>query len=225
MSITKLVRGLFPSTKGRPKLTNYANEQFELQAQLDDLNTKINDPLNNDDVGELIRERDVVLAKLKAVAARQAVATDQEYRASLEKRSDRFRAELDAELSALRSIMPRLRFHLAGLQLLEDRLEEEGSGRSWEQVTAGLKFGSASRLLVAIAREIDESTVWGDVWAPSAVAKLLDAGREYSRKKAAERAEAEAAAEAEFQRRLEAFERGESREDPRIVTYRVRAGR
>jgi hypothetical protein len=206
-------------------LTNYANEQFELQAQLDDLNTKINDPLNNDDVGELIRERDVVLAKLKAVAARQAVATDQEYRASLEKRSEAFRAELDAELSALRSIMPRLRFHLAGLQLLEDRLEEEGSGRSWEQVTAGLKFGSAARLLVAIAREVDPRSDWNDVWTPPGLLAGLVAGREFSKKRAEEQAAREAEARAEFDRKLAAFARGESREDPRIVTYRVRAGR
>jgi hypothetical protein len=205
-------------------LTNYANEQFELQAQLDDLNTKINDPLNNDDVGELIRERDVMLAKLKAVAARQAVATDQEYRASLEKRSDRFRAELDAELSALRELLPKVRYHLAGLALLESRLEEEGSGRDWRAITGGLPYGAASRMQAAIAREVRGSDTWEECFTPSAVAKLLDAGRAFARAQAEKRAQAEADAEAEFAEALERFHAGEG-PDPRIVYGRVVAGR
>jgi hypothetical protein len=119
--------------------------------------------------------------------------------------------------------VPKIRFHLADLRLLEGRLSEEGSGKSWEQVTAGLRYGASDRLLVAIAREIDEQSDWNNVWTPPGLLAGLVAGREYARRREAERQVKRAEREAAFDEALAAFERGEG-PDPRVVRFRIPVG-
>jgi hypothetical protein len=223
--ITQAIRRLLsPSPQGM-KMTDYATAEFTAQCKLDDANAALNDPPEGADIAALMAARDAALQELKVLKARKDKAANDAHRAGIAARGEAFRSELDAELSALRELLPRIRYHLSGLALLEPRLSEEGSGRSWEEFTGGLRYGASDRILVAIAREIDPRSDWNDVWTPPGLLAGLVAGREYSRRKAEERAAREAEAQAEFDRKLAAFERGESREDPRIVTYRVRAGR
>jgi hypothetical protein len=123
-------------------------------------------------------------------------------------------------LAPLREMLPRIRYCLAGLQQLESRLEE--GGQPWEELTSGLPFGAAQRLSQAIAREVAGSDTWDECFTPSAVAKLLDAGRAHAKKLAAEKAERDAAAQAEFEHKLAEFQAGRGA-DPRIVGLRIRA--
>jgi hypothetical protein len=180
-AIMESVRRLI--TQRRPVMvTNYENERFEIQAELDDISAELGGPAPPADVDALIQRRAVLQEKLRIIAGRQA-AEQAAYRTKLQERQAAFRRDLDADLGPLRELLPRLRYHLAGVALLEDRLEEGGA--PWEDLTAGLPFGAAARLNAAISREVAGSDTWDECFTPSAVARLLDAGREYARRKAA----------------------------------------
>jgi hypothetical protein len=202
-------------------VTDYVTEQWAIQGEIEDITAKLGDPAAPANIDELVQRRATLQEKLKIIAGRKAKAENDQYRAGIEARQAKFRRELDEELAELREILPRLRYRLAGLQLLEGRLEEGGA--NWVELTDGLPFGAAGRLSEAIAREVAGSDTWETVYTPDAVARLLDAGRAFAARRAEERAAKEAAAEEEFNERLALFQAGKG-PDPRIVTYRVRAG-
>jgi hypothetical protein len=200
---------------------DYVNLEFTAQCKLDDANAALDDPPEGADIAELLAARDVAAQELKVARARKAKAQDEAYRTKLQERQAQFRRDLEADLGPLRELLPRLRYHLAGLQQLEARLEE--AGESWESLTSGLPFGVAQRLSQAIAREVRGSDTWEEVFAPDAVARLLDAGRAFAKRQAEQRAAQAAERQAAFDEALAAFERGEG-PDPRVVTYRIPVG-
>jgi DNA repair exonuclease SbcCD ATPase subunit len=220
-TIQSIIQGLFTPLPRRPKLTDYATQMFQLQGKLDDLNAALADPEHDGDPVELAREKAGIVEALKALSARQQAAQGREHRDKIAQRQAAFRADLEAELAPLRELLPRLRYHLAGLQQMEARLEE--AGESWESLTSGLPFGAAQRLSQAIAREIGDSPAWGDVWTPPLLSKFVDEGRRFAKRQAEQQAAQQAERQAEFDRRLAEFEGGRG-PDPRVHTFRVRAG-
>jgi hypothetical protein len=220
MSIVEAVQRLFTIPERRSRVTDYVNELFAIQAEIDDITAKLGDPVAPANIDELVQRRATLMEKQKILQARKAAAEQEEYRTKLQERQAKFRRELDEELAELREILPRLRYRLAGLQLLEGRLEEGGA--NWVELTDGLPFGAAQRLSQAIAREIGDSPAWGDVWTPPLLSKFVDEGRRFAKRQAEQQAARDAERQAEFDRKLAAFERGEGA-DPRVHRFTVKA--
>jgi hypothetical protein len=214
-------RLLSPSPQGM-KMTDYATAEFTAQCKLDDANAALNDPPEGADIGALMAARDAAAHELKVALARKGRAADDAHRAAVAARHEAFRRDIDEPLAWLRANMPRVRFELIRLAEMERRLDDAPA--PWAELTGGLPFGAAGLIQGAIARATAGSA-WEEIWTPPHLQKILDSGRELVAKHQAQRAARAAEAQAEFDRKLAAFERGESREDPRIVTYRVRAGR
>jgi hypothetical protein len=222
MSIVQAFQRLF--TDRRPVMvTDYATEIFKLESELADLNAVLGDPDHDGDPVELANRKVAVTEALRAARVRQQAAQGQEYTAKLQARREKFHRDLSEPLEWLRANLPRLRYELVRLEEMELRLEEEGSGRSWTELTAGLPYGGAARLQAAIAREVGSSD-WSECYTPPALQKVIDAARPLVAKHKAEKEAQRAARQAEFDAAVAAFERGEG-PDPRIITYRVRAGR
>jgi len=127
-------------------------------------------------------ETDEVLAQLaekekceqRAQAERIARANreQQAYTAKITARRENFLRELEAELANLWRVMPELRWHLVGLRQLEQRLDELGDGRSWEDVT-GLPFGLADRLSRVIGQEPSGTRLSAEAYTPGHVSKPI----------------------------------------------------
>jgi hypothetical protein len=110
-AIMESVRRLI--TQRRPVMvTNYENERFEIQAELDDISAELGGPAPPADVDALIQRRAVLQEKLRIIAGRQAAAEQEEYRAKLEERREAFHRDLSEPMGWLRANLPRLRYEL-----------------------------------------------------------------------------------------------------------------
>jgi hypothetical protein len=218
MSIVELVQRLFTTPERRFKVTDYVNEMFAIQGEIDDITSALGSPAPPANIDELVQRRAVLEEKLKIIAARKAKAADEEYKAKLEERREAFHRDLSEPMGWLREHLPRLRYELIRMREMEHRMEEDGTGRLWTDITNGFPSGAPERIQAAIAREV-AGTDWEECYTPPSLLKGIIAGREYAKKRAEEQA---AARQAAFDAALAAFERGEG-PDPRVHNYRVRA--
>jgi hypothetical protein len=218
MSIVEAVQRLFTTPERRFKVTDYVNEMFTIQAEIDDITSALGSPAAPANIDELVARRSTLQEKLKIIAARKAKAADEEYKAKLEERREQFHRDLSEPMGWLREHLPRLRYELIRMREMEVRMEEDGTGRLWTEITGGFPAGAPERIQAAIAREV-AGTDWEELYTPPLLEKFLPEGRAYAKRRAEEQA---AARQAAFDAALAAFERGEG-PDPRVTQYRVRA--
>jgi hypothetical protein len=200
-------------------MTSYENEQFEIQGELDDVVARLGNPSNDDDVDALIARRAVLGEKLRIVQVRASAAQNEAYQAGLQARREAFYADLKGPLEWLRSNLPRFRYELIKLAEMESRLEQEGTGRNWTDITGGLRLGGAADIQAAIARATRDSD-WEEIWTPDALRQILDAARPLVAKHKAEKEAQRAARQAAFDHQLAEFEAGRG-PDPRTVSFRI----
>jgi hypothetical protein len=193
-------------------------ERFQLMGRLDDIDAELNDPLSTADLEALAREKAGIVEALKALDGRQQAARDNEYRAGIDARREAFYRDLSEPMGWLRENLPRLRYELVRMQEMENRMDEDGTGRHWVEITNGFPAGAPARIQRAIADEV-RGTVWEECYTPPSLLKGIIAGRDFAKRKAAEEAAARQAAYDEAQVR---FERGEG-PDPRLLQFRIRA--
>jgi hypothetical protein len=222
MSIVEAVQRLFTIPQRRSRVTDYVNELFAIQGEIDDITAKLGDPVAPANIDELVQRRATLQEKLKIIAGRKAKAENDQYRAKLEERREAFHRDLAEPMEWLRANLPRVQYELIRMQEMEARMDEDGTGRQWTEITNGFPSGAPARIQAAIGREV-RGTDWEELYTPPSLLKHLAAGREYAKRRAEEQAAQQAARQAEFDAALAEFEAGRG-PDPRLHTFRVRAG-
>jgi hypothetical protein len=202
----------------RRRPMDFTTEQWAIQSEIDEITEKLGDPTAPANIDELVQRRATLQEKLKIVQALKAKADNEQYRAKVEERREAFHRDLSEPMGWLRANLPRLRYELLRMREMELRMDEDGTGRLWTEITGGFPAGAPERIQAALAREV-AGTDWEELWTPPLLEKFLPAGREFAKKRAEEQA---AARQAAFDAALAAFERGEG-PDPRVHRFTVKA--
>jgi hypothetical protein len=120
------------------------------------------------DVMAALEERETLTLQIQAAGIARQAREQTAYQARLAARRTKYLAEVQTTLAGVWRTLPELRWHLQGLVMLEQRMDEIADGRSWADCT-GLPFGAVRQMSEAIGAALANTRLGAEAYTPGKV--------------------------------------------------------